>query len=348
MNKNFKQWLFILAMVLLLFCLIFIFEEQDSLQPSNFPLRQNWTAKLNARILNISVSPHGNIIVQTSSMLYSLDAKTGETLWKYDLSWQGSAKSPCFNNNAVYLVNHGLLLSINEQSGRLMWKQPLPRTNEWVTDASEKVVLVNQVSEYIVAFDANTGKYLWQQPADRGEIQAYIDNDVVYIPGYSMRSFDWLTGIALWSNDDLRTPGYVAYKDGVLYSLAGAYDLRNHKEVWQSASFTKGIVRFTVIDETVFIMDSEYICAKRVQDGTLRWCSNIQYGQIPSILNKVVYIFNGNHRKITAANLLTGDSIGDLVIVNMNIFTIDNQLMAASSEKLYFSSGSTIFAFGQK
>lgn len=346
MNKRIWYGVVVLF-ALLLSSVVFVFGTQNSLQSDNFPLRQIWTANLNAPILNISVSTHNNIIVQTNSMLYALNARTGEILWKYDLAWQGSSKSPYFYNHIIYLVNHDSLLAISEQSGNLIWRQQLPRTGEWVTDASEKVVLVNQVGEYIVAFDANTGMPLWQQPADRGETQAYIDENVVYIPGYSIRAFDLHTGTALWGDENLRTLGYVAYKDGVLYSMTGAFDLRNRKEVWQSPESTTGIVRLSVIGDTVFVSDAADIYAKRIQDGAVQWWSSVQYPRIPVVLNGVVYVFNGNHRRITAINLATGTKVGNLTISNMNFFVTDSQLMAASSDNLYFSSRSEIFAFGE-
>lgn len=119
------------------------------------------------------------------SMVFALDARTGELLWEYDPKvWRGIQGRGCcdaanrgvaFANGKVYLgVYDGRLEALDASTGKLLWSVNTlidAERNYTITGAprvvKDKVIIGNGGAEfgvrgYITAYDADTGKQAWR------------------------------------------------------------------------------------------------------------------------------------------------------------------------------------------
>ncbi len=132
------------------------------------------------------------------SVIYAVDARSGETLWKYDpkvdsrkmrMAW--GSRGLTFWNGKIYAgVQDGRLFALDARTGALVWETLTtePGDNRYITGAPRvfngKVIIghggadFGGVRGYVGTYDAETGKLLWRwhvvpgNPADGFENKA--------------------------------------------------------------------------------------------------------------------------------------------------------------------------------
>jgi quinohemoprotein ethanol dehydrogenase len=132
------------------------------------------------------------------SVVYALDAKTGEELWKYDPEVPGEwGRKPCCDvvnrgvavwKGRVYVATlDGRLIALDAKTGRPIWDiNTIDRTKPYsITGApivvKGKVIIGNGGAEYgvrgyVTAYDAETGRQLWRFYTVPGDPRAPVEN----------------------------------------------------------------------------------------------------------------------------------------------------------------------------
>lgn len=350
MRNKLKTLLLVACVSILTFCIIWQIIIQRDPVSSDFPLKQTWKTRLSGSVYGISVADDEMVLVRTSASLYALNAKNGKIIWHYSLSWQADAKPAIAKNGKVYVTNGNSVVALGQETGSVLWQQTLSYSSLWVTDASESVVLVNQLGIDVTAFDANTGEFLWSIPVCRGYVEAFINDNNMYIPCDEFKAVDMKSGEVSWSAVIGSAVGNTDHSQDVVYYFSDAveaYDALNQKTLWRTIVANTGLESFRVIDNGLFYTDDVRLCKLDIGNGHLEWCSKTKYPQTPAVIGDIVFVFDGNHKTITAFQIVDGKRIGELKLSNFNYFIIDRQLLASNKNLLFFSSGNNLYAYSK-
>jgi outer membrane protein assembly factor BamB len=200
----------------------------------------------------------------------------------------------------------------------------------------------------IMVFDANNGAFLWGKPVCRGFVQAFTDNQKVYIPCDVLEAVDTTSGKTSWKAN-IGISGDVGYSESAIYYFLNsveAYDLQNQKYLWSTSLPNNGFENFKVFKHILFYTDASRVCMLNINSGQLKWCTKGLYPQTPAILENNVYIFDGNHKTVTALQISNGKKTGELSLNNFNYFIVDKQLLVSTENLLFFANGKYVYAFG--
>jgi polyvinyl alcohol dehydrogenase (cytochrome) len=191
-----------------------------------------------------------------SGTVTALDVHTGHEVWSSKLGGMGNMSSPAIAEGKVFvgMSSPAFLFSLDEKTGRTLWKATLPKAaNTSMGDVSpavaDGVVVTDAVSDArnvdgkattnftIGAFDANTGKPLWTYKVGRGaKPPSYkggvpmIHKGTVYVGSpvdNTYQAFDLHTGKQKWRwsipnpSEAGSGRGPATYLDGKLYIATG-------------------------------------------------------------------------------------------------------------------------------
>lgn len=137
-----------------------------------------------------------------------LDEKTGKTLWitkaPGEPKGRNCSSTPCVANGRVFAIGSTHLYAVNADSGKLEWSQPLPAkapgSSPLVMDGTV-IILAGKLA----AFEAETGKPLWEQPKIAGSNSSpslWKTNGNQYVLANGRSEFACIhpkTGDILWS-----------------------------------------------------------------------------------------------------------------------------------------------------
>jgi len=346
-----KNWFFIICASLITFYIAGKIIAQKNPVSNNFPLKQIWKTHLTGNTYGISIADDETVLVRTSAALYALDVNSGNVIWNYYLSkWLADASPAIAKNGKVFLTDGNSVAALDQKTGSVLWEQTLSTSSLWLTDASESVVIVNQPGTYITALDVNTGDLLWHGPTCRGHVAAFISDNNVYIPCGELTAVDIKSGEVSWVSVIANSVGNTDHLQNVVYYYSDrveAFDALNQETLWKTTVVNTGFESFKVVGNVLFYTDDVRLCMLDIGNGHLEWCSKTAYPQTPVVIGNDVFIFDGNHRTVTAFQFDDGKRIGELILPNFNYFIIDRQLLASNKNLLFFSNGSNIYAYSK-
>lgn len=188
---------------------------------------------------------------KVSSYAVAFDAQTGERVWKTylltgqeDLNMFGRlfmehpASPPTLDGGVLYLcTNLGLVAAVDAATGRILWMaeyevipirsnthpSALPRIFYWANNharVSDGVLVVTPLdSKYLYAFEASTGKRLWDLRYDEiGDepLRYLLDarDGMALVSGTQIYAFDLRTGALRWSGHPREPRAYVLGANG--------------------------------------------------------------------------------------------------------------------------------------
>jgi outer membrane protein assembly factor BamB len=100
-----------------------------------------------------------------------LDEKTGKTLWitksPGEPKGRNCSSTPCVSNGMVFAMGSTHLYAVDADSGRLVWSQPLPSKAPGSSPLAIDGKVVIQAGK-LLAYEAATGKPVWEQPQITG------------------------------------------------------------------------------------------------------------------------------------------------------------------------------------
>ena len=209
----------------------------------------------------------GLALVKRDSLLVALSPKgkmvaintKGEILWQKDLK-APFRNTPILEKNNLYLVSaNNDVWVLDTKKGQEKWhyKTDAPTTflQQMGTPAvSQNIIVVSFSSGLVVAFDKNTGSYLWEEDMNGSKV------------------FDHISTIAQMTASPV-IDGSTVYLVGHA-DKTGAFNLANGKEIW---SITYGGQLTPVISgNAIFILTNQNeILALNKNNGRLFWQQSI-------------------------------------------------------------------------
>ena len=141
---------------------------------------EQWRRKLSSEILSPPVTNGDLLVVHTfDGRVYGLDEASGEQRWVYDgnlpvLTMRGTSKPVFFEGLVIVGQANGKLIALDKASGRIRWERRVAMAQgrseiERIVDIdaspyiSGSLVYAVSFQGRIVAFDAATGRPLWQE-----------------------------------------------------------------------------------------------------------------------------------------------------------------------------------------
>ncbi len=241
----------------------------------------------------------------TNGTTYAIDAETGEEIWSRQLD-AGWSSAPVVLNDALFVATAPYRVSLNvagEENtlvvGSGLVGQASNSTHVFAFDrvtGEERWSSANVLGGKpgLAAFEASSGRALWEQPLDSLESGPSIGEGRVYAASTLTRmvfAVDLDLGTMLWQADIgdniplTSSPAISA--DNVLVTTAGGklvcLDARSGKERWRATTEHVSLnSSAVVVDETVYVVDVAFgVSAYSLDDGSKEWSESLSLnGQV--------------------------------------------------------------------
>ncbi len=168
---------------------------------------QHFSEKVRKEILD-AVPPTMKV---AEDVVICIDLQTGKTLWKFkspgDATGRMASSTPCIADGRIYALGSLNFYAINAADGKLLWSVKLPGKGPASSPMVVDGILVMNVGK-LAAYDAVTGRELWQQPKVGGGNSSPVawktgDKTIIICNGRGiLAGVDLKSGNLLWS-----TPG---------------------------------------------------------------------------------------------------------------------------------------------
>ncbi|TET36254.1 MAG: hypothetical protein E3J69_03920 [Anaerolineales bacterium] len=190
----------------------------------------------------------------------AIDMMSGSVIWRYEaeewVSWRH-----IISEDRVFIIDDGgQVLSIDSESGEVVWKSSLDSTdNLLLLSTGDDRLFVRQKSNKIIALDLVSGDFLWENETPYGinEIDPMfevVDDDVLYINSSDWNSesgaisaFDIPTGGLIWTFDNGSELGkFAVYDDLIAFgTFDGEFLVINRNDGEIVAEFESGAITFS-------------------------------------------------------------------------------------------------------
>jgi outer membrane protein assembly factor BamB len=307
-----------------------------SLQETIAPL---WTVSIGSgngegRLLSSPVVKEGIIYaLDASGQVVALQASSGETLWRVNISPEGQEGSIiggglAFGADKIFVTSpHAEVLALNTKTGEILWRTPTQSPVRAAPTFSDGRLYVLTISNQLEVLDGATGNRLWDHAGITefagllGTAAPAVSKGVVIV-AYSSGEIYALkaeNGHQLWTEtlsatrrpDSLSSLSHIKALpviDQNMVFIVGynqkmaAYDLRRGAKIWERS--IGGLRTPAVSGDFIFMINShnEIICLTR-NYGQVVWVKKLEsdpeypYKVIwdgPIVANNKLYIVNGN------------------------------------------------------
>jgi len=135
--------------------------------------------------------------------LYALDGITGRLRWKFQTGAIITTSPTIYKGLVISGSNDGFVYALDTAKGTLVWKQQLNDVVNTTPSVANDMVYVTAKS--IFAFEAATGKKIWEHPLYfPGNQNVAVSGHVLYAKEhgpatYAIEAFNALTGDLIWS-----------------------------------------------------------------------------------------------------------------------------------------------------
>jgi outer membrane protein assembly factor BamB len=315
-------------------------------------LKKLWSQKSGNTIDDLSISEDGTmVLVRTRNAIYALDKVSGNVIWKYDIFPQAYVSPAVSKGSKIFVADKKSLSALDPKNGLVIWNQSLSEPDGRIVDVSTDMILVNLVGYYVQAFDTETGSLLWKTGVGRGYVQAYIDDDLVYIPDHGIKAVNAESGKTIWS-EGINNISYSNFSDAIIYYQSGnqivAYDVKNRTRLWSLDLKLAGSVDLITEKGFLIVTDKSNLYVFDKINGQIKWRVTIDFPQNPSIIENQIYVLEGSKRIIRVFDLDTGQGAGSLrTSFPYPLFAVGRKDMISTSNILLFSRGNEVFAFGR-
>jgi len=140
-------------------CSIFLGNYPQALS-KGFPLSLKWSITLDDPITALSQTGDGILIVRTTNSVRAFDVVQRNELWRLPLTRQVDPDAAMVQNHTVYIADSKLLRAINLNQGSVLWEQALSKADARVVNVSDDLVIVDQPSDRLNVYNAQSGKLL--------------------------------------------------------------------------------------------------------------------------------------------------------------------------------------------
>ncbi len=364
MNKQWTKQIGILLLVIIVVYSVVWFTIwvpfDTPLSSIEFPISEKWTTKLKRDIEQITIVDNEVIVARTMTEVYALDIHSGGVIWQQNIAWHFSYQPVLAENGILFMTDGKGALALNQSDGKILWQQALrhPSGSE-IVDVTQNLVAVND-PPFLIVYEADNGAFQWEKVVCREPVQAYFFETNIVLPCYGLTAVDSLTGETVWeirADDEDDRIWRSAFADGVMYFSQDlenitAYDVENRKLLWKTplAEDYDSYQSYKVVGNNLLVTIDDQLCILNRDDGSNAWCTgDLIKPNNSTILENVLYLFNGLRNGITAYDVLDGSQLGRLDFPTYRFISFENdkQLMTTSNEYLIFAVGNQIYAYGK-
>ncbi len=235
---------------------------------------------------------HGNTLyfATGSGSVHALDRRTGKTLWTTRLKGNDNMSSPAYSSGRIYLsmADPPRLYSLDARSGKVLWSRTIRgAANTGMGDVSptvsQGIVVMDTVTRpergrkgvtlqpVIEAFDAKTGKTLWEKRMRRGPRPPAFKGGVPMIHGH------------------------VVYVGSPVNGDYEARDLRNGKRIWKWNRISSARSAPTFAYGRLFIAGADHVYVLDPKSGkelAKKWIGGRMGIVSPTIIGGTIYLAN--------------------------------------------------------
>jgi len=331
-----------------------------------FPLQEKWNTCVNENIKNVSADKSGKIFITTKSALMAYDEDNGKLAWKTSISTANLSEGlrPKVAGERVLISDGEYLWAFDLNTGNTLWnvgwRTLIDGHDTWIPNASDKFVLLNPISDRIMAYDAKTGNKLWEAPGDRGFTQAFIDNDKVYVIYRGVQAYDAFSGKSLWkiTNEDRETDLISAFNNGIVYYIEYpqdhtidlvAYNTEQGYELWRKNFSDIRPLGLYTYNNSLYLTLYGDIYRLDLATGEIYWKVKFDKPKDVSFVGQSMYVLEPFYRIIHALDAESGKELGGLQIAlaPFPLPYINTQKMASTGNSLVFYKGCNIFVYGK-
>lgn len=267
-----------------------------------------WKFNTKAAIIRSPVYYQGKIYLHSGDTFYCIFQHNGKTLWNRKYSYSQGFCSPIVLADKVYYGSREKIVCRNALNGNLIW------TNNQFSIFGSSPVFANDIIfmncrkagdslDYIVAFNADTGKIIWENTITRSYkiFTPIIHNGILFVSSVDyIFSFDIFTGRRNWqraynkrfvsetifANDKL----YIATQGGDIMIV----DPNNSEIIGNIESGAKKNPSFAIIGDLMIINNQDaQIVAYDINEKSYKFKFQSpdfsEGGTIPSISNGRIY-----------------------------------------------------------
>jgi outer membrane protein assembly factor BamB len=321
-----------------------------------FPLKEEWSLCIGDKIQEISTDGNQIIIVKTNKELSAYDLVSGDLIWITPLKNQVESFPAITAGRRVFVSDNENLWAFDLITGKILWKNPLEdNVKTWISDASDKFVLLNSISDRVFVFDAKSGKRLWETQGARGWTQAHIYGEKVFIVDYGVKAFDATTGRLLWElSNNSTTTGLSVMGNEILYFMEFpdsegfdlvAYNTTIEKELWRRSFVDNSPKRLYVYDDVLFLPQNNALYQLNTKTGEINWIKQFSDPTNLSVIDGSIYVLEQFNRIIHVLNIKSGEELGSLQVSTPRVLGTETQEMISTETSLVFSRGCEIFVY---
>ncbi len=325
------------------------------LDTSRFLLEQKWSLRVDAKILELSVTNNGKLVfARTASRLYAIDAQTGQEVWNFTLSYQIDSSPAIAVHEIVYIADSKKLWALNQKNGDVIWRQSLSEVNGRVIAASDTALLVSSTSSDVSAYDPKTGSLLWKFPVYWHHEKFYVDENTIYVPEDGIYAINLSTGQVVREKGTDAVTDSRFYNDIIYYVTTEdivAFNIQNESEIWRhSLQLSEyGLPKIEVYDKFILVMDMDSVFKLNRDTGKLIWKASASEPLNPSIIGDNIFVLEGFDKTIRSFHIENGKETGSLKFSGYEIFLADSrQNMIAFGDMLFFVRENEILGFAPK
>ncbi|MBX3039055.1 MAG: PQQ-binding-like beta-propeller repeat protein [Anaerolineales bacterium] len=289
-----KIYIILFAFVIVLLGLILVtFKKETSTPNLNLSISSSWIKEFvgNNKILSQPIYYNGNLFIQTSSAIYSLDAISGNLLWE--------TKIPPFQSSDIFYDS--LPMRINDT-----------------------FLIVLLEANTIAAFNSKNGDLLWVSNEIPFVPNAYSDksisiydleiqNDLVFVSRWNntLAAYNIVSGSLVWNKviPPRTTLDIIPYREKVLLNTLDTLYFYNNKDGTEVGNLSHyGDTQGNLLeDDTLYIAFDNGKCsvaALNLETRTYKWCispfENYYFSHPVLFISDGDYVYIYTHEKIIA------------------------------------------------
>jgi outer membrane protein assembly factor BamB len=285
--------------------------SNDQLPPqrslARLGLERHWynlvpLANRGERLLELSIS-YDLVFVQTNlGNFHVFDGETGRKLWTTNLgNFSVDAHPASSNSTTVFVTNSNKLYALDRADGRERWSRALEHLPASPTSCDEDYIFVGLKEGMLVAYDAKSGKPIWNfqtrgdiisRPESGGRVVAFASMDgKVYISrsDQSKPLLRWTAGgpvSAPLNNIGVRTL-LVPSQDKCLYAIV----LWTGETRWTLPTGAPILQEPLVAGQDIFVVNSAgMLSAVNAESGEAEWTISTLGGPLLGVTPKRLYL----------------------------------------------------------
>ena len=355
-----KIVIMLLILPIMLSCMLY---AEPPLDESDFPLKQVLVLPVDGDIQGIAVADTW-VVVHTYDKIIAMDIDTQKTLWSMDFQViTPHGKGFLMNNDTLIAASFDQIIVVNKLGEKKEINlDPDTKTITKILGVYSNYLYVVGGSEWTFAvYDISKNIMLWKMFVEReiSDVVYDVSNNVVYVPTFSLRAFDNLSGKLLWEMGGIGAIGdsevdilYVFSQTNIDNSFGlAAIDTVNQKKFWEkdiAISSSYSVSNLTIIDNLLIISGSELLAINK-SNGEQVWAT-ASVGEefyTPVEYDGVIYVKTGATGSVYAISPDDGAVIGHVRLEDIG-FGVANGGVYKLKDGIVFNTRNAIVIYKAK